>query len=178
MVPQLQAMRKSLGTTSVCFDIRGQSLLASCSIQFVGMALDPVKVVQIGSNVAGVFAAFWAVLVYRSNSRRERARWAESLYSRFYEKDELKRVRDLLDCEPGTRQVSEMVNVESSAWTDYLNFFEFVAYLQSSKQLSKHDVEALFSYYLECLKRHPEVVAYIRKKEKGYEYLRKVLLNE
>ena len=60
------------------------------------MALDPVKVVQIGSYVAGVFAAFWAVLVYRSNSRRERARWAEGLYARFYEKDELKRVRDTL----------------------------------------------------------------------------------
>ncbi|HET7205769.1 MAG TPA: hypothetical protein VFI95_04235 [Terriglobales bacterium] len=145
---------------------------------FDEMPLDVVKVVQVGSYVAGVFAAFWAVLVYRSNSRRERARWAESLYSRFYEKDELKRIRDMLDCEAGAPHVSELVSAESSAWTDYLNFFEFVAYLQSSKQLSAHDVDALFSYYLDCLKSHPEVVAYIRDREKGYEYLRKVLLNE
>jgi hypothetical protein len=151
----------------------------SRSIQFAAaMALDVVKAVQIGSYIAGVFAAFWAVLVYRNNSRRERARWAEGLYSRFYEKDELKRVRDLLDCDAGTAEVAKLVTVESSDWTDYLNFFEFVAYLQSSKQLSKGDVDALFSYYLGCLKRHPEVVAYVRNKEKGYEFLSKVLLNE
>jgi hypothetical protein len=142
------------------------------------MPLDAVRLVQVVSYIAGVFAAFWAVLVYRSNSRRERARWAESLYSRFYEKEELKRVRDLLDCTAGDPQVAQLVTVESSAWTDYLNFFEFVAYLQSSKQLSRKDVEALFSYYLGCLKRHPNVVGYIRNKEKGYEYLRRALLNE
>jgi hypothetical protein len=151
----------------------------SGSIQFAAaMAVDLVKAVQIGSYIAGVFAAFWAVKVYRNNSRRERARWAEGLYSRFYEKDELKRVRDVLDCEAGTAEVAKLVTVESSDWTDYLNFFEFVAYLQSSKQLSKGDVDALFSYYLGCLKRHPEVVAYVRNKEKGYEFLSKVLLDE
>jgi hypothetical protein len=142
------------------------------------MLIDPVRSVQIGSYVAGVFAAFWAVLVYRSNSRRERARWAENLYSRFYEKEELKQVRDLLDCGPGNAQVYELIRTESAAWTDYLNFFEFVAYLQSSKQLSKQDVDALFRYYLDCLSKHPEVKEYIRDKEKGYEYLRRILLNE
>ena len=139
---------------------------------------DALRLVQIGSYIAGVFAAFWAVLVYRSNSRRERARWAESLYARFYEREELKVVRDLLDCAVGDKQVAELVRSESSAWTDYLNFFEFMAYLQSSKQLSKRDVEALFRYYLDCLKKHPEVAAYIRNKEKGYEHLRRILLNE
>lgn len=143
------------------------------------MSLDTaVKLVQLLSYIAGASAALGAMWVYRSNSRRERARWAESLYSRFYEKDELKRVRDLLDCEAGNSQVSELVTVESSDWTDYLNFFEFVAYLQSSKQLTNEDVEALFSYYLKCLKRHPEVVAYLRNKEKGYEYLRREMLDE
>jgi hypothetical protein len=137
--------------------------------------IDPLKAVQIGSYIAGVFAAFWAVLVYRSNSRRERARWAENLYSRFYEKEELKLVRDMLDCGPGDKQVAELVRSESAAWTDYLNFFEFVAYLQSSKQLSKQDVEALFRYYLDCLKKHPDAESYIRDKEKGYEYLQRIL---
>jgi hypothetical protein len=140
--------------------------------------IDSLKAVQIGSYIAGVFAAFWAVLVYRNNSRRERARWAENLYSRFYEKEELKQVRDLLDCSPGDEQVAELVRSEGAVWTDYLNFFEFVAYLQSSKQLSKQDVEALFRYYLDCLKSHPEAKAYIQNREKGYEYLRRILLNE
>ncbi|HYL16773.1 MAG TPA: hypothetical protein VEV41_27305 [Terriglobales bacterium] len=142
------------------------------------MPLDAVRLVQVVSYSGGAVAALSAVWVYKSNSRRERARWAESLYSRFYEREELKRVRDLLDCGAGDPQVSQLVATESSAWTDYLNFFEFVAYLQSSKQLSRKDVEALFSYYLECLKRHPDVAGYFRNKEKGYEYLRRILLNE
>ena len=53
-----------------------------------------------------------------------------------------------------------------------------MAYVQSSKQLSRRDVEALFSYYLGCLKRHPEAAAYIRNPAKGYENLRKQLFDE
>jgi hypothetical protein len=142
------------------------------------MTLDAVRTAQMVSYLAGAVAALTAVWVYKSNSRRERARWADSLYSRFYEREELKRIRDLLDCSAGEPQVSQLVTTEPSAWTDYLNFFELVAYLQSSKQLHKEDVDALFSYYLGCLKKHAEVVGYIRNKEKGYEYLRRTLLNE
>jgi hypothetical protein len=137
--------------------------------------MDLVKLVQVFSSIAGIVAAFWALWVYRSNSQRERARWAESLYSKFFERDQLKRVRDLLDCNPGDQQVSDLVNKETSDYTDYLNFFEFVAYLQASKQLSNKDVEALFGYYLGCLNRHSDVTQYIRDEKKGYEYLRKLL---
>jgi hypothetical protein len=59
-----------------------------------------------------------------------------------------------------------------------LNFFEFVAYLQSEGQLLERDVQALFGYYLECLKRHQTVLEYIQKKEKGFDYLRKLLAHE
>ena len=132
---------------------------------------------QFATPVGGIVAAFWALVVYRQNSRRERARWAEDMYTRFFEKAELKTVRDILDCAPGDAAVSSLVTKEATALTDYLNFFELVAYLQSSKQLAEVDVQALFSYYLGCLKRHPEVAAYIRNEEKGFEYLRRVLFN-
>jgi hypothetical protein len=133
--------------------------------------------VQVASSVAGIVAAFWALWVYRSNSRRERARWAESLYSRFYERAELKIIRDKLDCASGDPVVAKLVIEEASELTDYLNFFEFVAYLESSGQLAEADVQALFSYYLECLKKHKEVAAYIQNREKGFEYLRKNLFH-
>jgi hypothetical protein len=87
--------------------------------------------------VAGIVAAFWALWVYRSNSQRERARWAESLYARFYERAELKGVRDSLDCPSDDSRVASLVTEEPAALTDYLNFFEFVAYLESSKQLAE-----------------------------------------
>ena len=104
-----------------------------------------VKGVQILSYIAGAAAAVSAVFVYRNNSRRERARWVESLYSRFFEKSELKQVRNTLDCESDDAGVMALVSEEGSAWTDYLNFFELVAYLQESKQVAREDVEALFS---------------------------------
>lgn len=133
------------------------------------------EAIQILSSIAGIVAAFWALWVYGNNSRRERARWAESLYTRFYEKPELKTVRDQLDCAAGDATVARLVTEETPALTDYLNFFEFVAYLQSSKQLSGKDVQALFGYYLDCLRRHKDLVGYIRNKDKGFEYLSKIM---
>lgn len=116
-----------------------------------------------------------AVFVYRSNSRRERARWVESLYARFFEKNELKQVRDVLDCNSDDDKVSLLVSEEGSAWTDYLNFFELVAYLQESNQVAAKDVNALFEYYLGCLKRHRATIEYVRDEKKGFKYLRRLL---
>jgi hypothetical protein len=42
-------------------------------------------------------SVFVAVLTYRKNSALERARWLSSLYSRFYEGLDLKRIREALD---------------------------------------------------------------------------------
>lgn len=143
------------------------------------MSLSVVRdIFQIGYWMGGMVAALGALLVYRNNSKRERARWADSLYERFYERPALKTIRDQLDCAAGDVGVASLVSEESSALTDYLNFFEFVAYLGSTKQLSKSDVEALFGYYLNCLRRHKEVVEYVRDKDKGFEYLRKILAHE
>jgi len=84
-------------------------------------------IIQVASSVAGIVAAFWALRVYQSNSRRERARWAESLYARFYERAELKAMRDTLDCAAGDSAVASLVTEEKGELTDYLNFFELVA---------------------------------------------------
>jgi len=143
------------------------------------MSLESLKtIIQILSALATAVAAMGALIVYRTNSRRERARWAESLYARFFERLELKTIRDKLDSLRGNPEVHRLVAEESAALTDYLNFFEFVAYLRSSKQLSKTDIQALFGYYLACLRRHDEVAAYVRNREKDFEYLREMLFNE
>ena len=140
------------------------------------MSLESAKtIIQILSACATAIAAIGALLVYRTNSRRERARWAENLYARFFERPELKAVREKLDCDAGDRGVTQLVTAESADLTDYLNFFEFVAYLQSSKQLGESDVVALFGYYLGCLRRHREVTEYIGDPQKGFEYLNRML---
>jgi hypothetical protein len=71
------------------------------------MSLDQAsKIVQILSSLAGVAAGVWAFLIYRRNSRRERAQWVENLYSRFFEKDEFKKVRDTLNCRADDSKVT------------------------------------------------------------------------
>jgi hypothetical protein len=143
------------------------------------MGLDSIReIAKFVSYLGPTAAAFWALFVYRNNARRERARWAESLYSRFFVEPDLKRVRDLLDCDPDDPNVEELVRNDGADWTDYLNFFEFVQYLQASRQLSDEDVQALFGYYIGCLKRHRATMAYISDRGKGFDYLRKLLVNE
>ncbi|MGA7894539.1 MAG: hypothetical protein WCA49_15070 [Candidatus Sulfotelmatobacter sp.] len=134
-----------------------------------------VKLTPILSFLAALVAAFWALFIYKSNARRERARWVENLYSRFFEKEELKEIRDIVDCDSGDAHVAELVANESSQWTDYLNFFELVAYLQVSGQLEEEDVSALFAYYLGCLKKHKPIIDYISNESKGFEQLKKLL---
>jgi len=143
------------------------------------MRLDALQdFAKIVSYLGPTVAAFWALFVYRNNARRERARWAESLYSRFYVEPDLKKVRDLLDCGPDDPKVAQLVKDEKRDFTDYLNFFEFVQYLRASNQLSDEDVKAIFGYYLDCLKKHHVIVAYVKDRGKSFEYLRKLLVHE
>lgn len=104
--------------------------------------LDALKTI---AAFLALVTAFVAYRVYRFNSRLECAKWLNTLYEKFYEKDELKKVRDILDCDGGeSSAVEEPVRSESKEFTDYLNFFEFVAVLGKSKQLAKGGVEDLF----------------------------------
>jgi hypothetical protein len=104
-------------------------------------------------------------------------KWAASLYERFYEGTTLKQIRDRLDCSSDSDSVNEIVIREEPAFTDYLNFFEFIAFLKASKQLKNSEIEALFGYYLNWLNRHDRVKQYITNPENGYEGLAKLLVS-
>jgi hypothetical protein len=120
--------------------------------------------------------AFIAVLTYYRNSMVERARWLSSLYSKFYEAPDLKRIRKALDENaPNSPAIQELVGEEESDFTDYLNFFEFMAYLEARRQLKKRDVAALFDYYLRVLSKHKDVREYVLEDRNGYGYLKKLL---
>jgi len=127
------------------------------------------------SAIGTVLAAGFAAFVYYRNSAFERARWASSLYDKFYEETTLKQLREMLDCLNNSDLVNEIVIRQESAFTDYLNFFEFIAFLKSSKQLKDSEIEALFGYYLDCLNRHDRVRHYVSNPENGYEGLAKLL---
>jgi len=125
--------------------------------------------------IAASIAALGALFVYQKNSKFERARWASQLYESFYQRDNLKGIRDKLDCTADSDEVKQLVAQEDSQFTDYLNFFEFIAFLKTTKQLGNSEVEALFGYYLSCLNRHADVRKYILNLENGYEGLAKLI---
>lgn len=136
----------------------------------------------LGANAQAIYyllaavAAWVAVLTYRRNSAVERARWLSSLYSKFYEALDLKMIREILDCSsPNSPEVQKLVHDEDARFTDYLNFFEFMAYLRHSSQLSRKDVSALFDYYLRVLTKHDDVRKYVMDDRNGYGYLKKLL---
>ena len=125
-------------------------------------------------TIIGGLAVLFALFQYRANSRLERARWLASLYEKFYEKDNLKKVREILDIRaPDSSEVDGLVREEPPDFTDYLNFFEFVAILGKSRQLKSGEIEDLFRYYLDCLEKNKQVRDYIAMK--GYEHLDKLL---
>jgi hypothetical protein len=124
--------------------------------------------------VGAVAAGVWAVYVYSANSRVRRAEWIASLYEKFYERTELRNIREALDCEGGdSAEIRKLVEAEGPEFSDYLNFFEFVAVLQKSSQLTHDEIEDLFGYYLDCLENCGTVRIYIAKK--GYEQLDRLL---
>lgn len=120
----------------------------------------------------------WAVYVYRRNSNAERVKWISNLYEKFYEKDELKIVREILDCQTTKdgkskeeKKLALLVKDETKEFTDYLNFFELIAFLKKNGQITIEQIDDLFGYYLECLKRHKTIREYIADPSKGYELL-------
>jgi len=125
-------------------------------------------------TIVGGLAVLFAFFQYRSNSRLERARWLASLYEKFYEKENLKKVREILDTEAANpSEIDALIADEPPEFTDYLNFFEFVAILGKSQQLKPDEIEDLFRYYLDCLENSPKIREYIAAK--GYEHLDKLL---
>lgn len=95
-------------------------------------------------------------------------------YEKFYEGQELKSVRDILDADD-EQKISQRVDGEDVHFTDYLNFFEFVAFLSESKQIRESEIIGMFDYYLRNLRKHPTVWKYINDATKGFEKLRKLL---
>ena len=129
-------------------------------------------------GVVGVWAAYQFMRKVRSDrysARTERARWATHLYEKFYENKALKQIREDFDC-GDEETIAQIVKAETPEFTDYLNFFEYVAYLKRNKQLSMDEVEGLFGYYLDCMAKSPAIDAYVADtKKNSYDYLHELM---
>lgn len=127
-----------------------------------------IEVIKTIAAVVAAAAAVWGIYVYFSNSRLRHAEWLATLYEKFYEKDHLKKVREVLDSKAtGLQEIKQKLS--AAELSDYLNFFEFVAVLKKSGQLKHEEIEDLFGYYLDRLSDKPEMRDYIVRN--GYELL-------
>jgi hypothetical protein len=136
--------------------------------------MDIKTISEIIGSIGTFLAVSSAAWIYYRNSRLERAKWQAHLYEKFYEKPDLKRVREILDSDDEiSLEITKLIRDESPEFTDYLNFFEFVAFLKKSKQLKIDEVDDLFGYYLDCLNRRSDIQVYVSKR--GYELLSELL---
>jgi hypothetical protein len=60
--------------------------------------LETVKTVaELVTALTALFAGIWAAWTYHKSVKLERAKWMKGLYEKFYEDDQLKKVRNQLD---------------------------------------------------------------------------------
>jgi hypothetical protein len=124
------------------------------------------------SVIITAISAWVAAANYRRSVKVQRAQLLSSLYTKFYEALDLKAIRAELDeQEPDSERIQNMVDDEEQAFTDYLNFFEFMAYLEDRREITPKDAAAMFDYYLSVLNKHTRVRDYVNNLEKGYGYL-------
>jgi len=50
---------------------------------------------------------------------------------------------------------------------DFLNFFEFIAFLQRRRELKPAEIQALFAYPLRTLGKNADVIRYVREYDYG-----------
>lgn len=118
-----------------------------------------------------------AAINYRYQTKTKRAEWLKNLFEKFYEQKEFKEVRKWVESGEIEKKINldERVSEDEEKFSDYLNFFEFIATLESEGQLKLNDVTNLFEYYLKKLKSSPICMSWIERKDYGYEKLRALL---
>lgn len=149
----------------------------------------------IGQFLSGIgifFLLITAWVTYKNyvyHTQLERLKWLQQLFESFYSSDRYKAVRQQIDfddmkellsllqrsdSDPAGLRREERIQVD--LLTDYLNFFEWIAFLEGKEQLTFDDVDAMFNYYLKRLLQidgDQQLRRYIR--DNGFERLHRLL---
>jgi hypothetical protein len=119
---------------------------------------------QFLSGIGILFLLITAWVAYKNyiyHTQLDRLKCLQRLFESFYSSDRYKFVRQQIDfddvkgllsllrrsdSEPAELRPEERAQVD--LFTDYLNFFEWIAFLESKEELAFEDVDAMFNYYL------------------------------
>jgi hypothetical protein len=128
-------------------------------------------------GLGGVVGITIAAVNYRHQTRLKQADWLKSLFEKFFENSTYKEVRTWLDYdllhERLTASDATVQRANEEKFTDFLNFFEFIAVLHARKHLSISQVTDMFDYYLNKVKTDPDCREWIGKY--GFEKLKGLL---
>jgi hypothetical protein len=142
--------------------------------------------------ITGIVAVVFAIPSYVRNSKVRRAEWLSTLFEKFYESESYPIVRDVLDeavdhpedlhgiadlelaiaeaiGKKGDRRVGRI------SLNNYLNFFVNIANLKELDQLTKEQIQLLFSYDLGVLRKVQVLWDYICNSAYDFENLSELL---
>jgi hypothetical protein len=172
------ALLVGLGLWSFCRG--GEVLLGSAGTYLSGAGTVMLAIAAIVGGAVGLSD-------YRKKATAEKAKWLLQLFEKLFENsnytevrrkldyDDLADVKTMIERDGGSEPFTAAEQIEFDRFTDYLNFFEFVAHLKAIGQLTSEDIGAVFDYYLRLLtwSRNPEIRRYLV--ETGFENLDSLL---
>ena len=147
---------------------------------------------QLLSGIGTVVVAGAATLARRSYRHQiglEQMKWLQQLYDNFYNSDRYKAVRQRIDFDDletllqllrksdvAPQELRTQEKDQLDQFTDYLNFFEWIGYLEREGQITFENIDAMFKYYLVRLLQ-VDVSHQLRKyiSDHGYEELHNLL---
>jgi hypothetical protein len=141
-------------------------------------------------SLAAIVGGLLTVNDYAHKVSTEKAKWLFQLYEKLFENgpykeirrkidfDDLEEIKRLIKMDRENLQFADNEKTEFDQFTDYLNFFEFIAYLHENNQLTSKDIKSTFEYYLRLLTgdKNPEIRGYLEKE--GFEKLTALLAKE
>lgn len=131
-----------------------------------------------------VTAAFWAVYSFRQSKRAEAARWVKELFGEFFFNSDFDEVRDLIEFvyEHQLKPVLLAMllgralpdfSVEErrllKELDNFLNYLEYVLYLESMGHIETDDREAIFNYWTGVLADEDHALVRLYCSQYGYE---------
>jgi hypothetical protein len=149
----------------------------------------------LGAATIGLALVAWiggllAFEEYAERTKAEQIRWLAELFSRLFQDKLYRRMRQKVDYDD-LDDIAELLEKNKQAgaefsqeerdlldeFTDYLNFFEMMAFLSKSGKIKVEDVAQIFDYYLRRfgeIKQQKAIMEYLEKD--GFENLRQLLV--
>lgn len=157
-------MKRNIGIIII---IAGIILCLICFANWNKFRGDSTLILAISGIIGGTFTLF----TYWENTRLRRAEWLSSLYEKFFIESYYTKIRRLLDNSPEkTPNIEKQIKAEEEEdFVNYLNFFQYIAYLEKHHHLAMEEINDMFRYYISHLDDHCFVKQYLR--DNGFDLL-------